>query len=156
MKQDYGLFGLSKMHHTLNSRPDQLTRNQMYQCQWKGVGKVWTLIKIFKKTGWKRNDLVRLRNLSSKKTGKLRNSPVLEETNRFLYADTECSHSALGNVYPVSLDRTWNMTIAHLLSEVYSEIFRNQIYFSFFPKYLNPRRKIRKIWWKHHNEECPL
>ena len=43
--------------------------------------------------------------------GNLRNSPVLEETNRFLYADTECSHSALGNVYPVSLDRTWNMTM---------------------------------------------
>ena len=35
-------------------------------------------------------------------------------------------------------------TIAHLLSEVDSEIFRNQIYFSFYPKYLNPRRKIRK------------
>ena len=35
---------------------------------------------------------------------------------------------------------------AHLLSEVNSEIFRNQIYFSFFPKYLNPRRKLLKSW----------
>ena len=36
--------------------------------------------------------------------------------------------------------------LAHLLSQVNSEIFRNQIYFSFFPRYLNPRKKIRKIW----------
>ena len=36
-----------------------------------------------------RNDLVRLRNLSTEKTGNLRNSPVLEKTHRFLYSDTE-------------------------------------------------------------------
>jgi hypothetical protein len=37
-----------------------------------------------------RNELVRLRNLSSEKTGNLRNSPALEKTHRFLYSDTEC------------------------------------------------------------------
>ena len=30
-------------------------------------------------------------NLSSEKTGDLRNNPLLEETNHFLYSDTECS-----------------------------------------------------------------
>ena len=37
-----------------------------------------------------RNHLASLRNLSSEKTGNLRNSPVLEKTHRFLYSDTEC------------------------------------------------------------------
>ena len=34
--------------------------------------------------------------------------------------------------------------LGQLLREVNSEIFRIQIYFSFFPKYLNPRRKSLK------------
>ena len=37
-----------------------------------------------------RNDLVRLRNLSSEKTGNIRNSPLLEKTHCFLYSDTVC------------------------------------------------------------------
>ena len=37
-----------------------------------------------------RNDLVRLRNLSSEKKGNIRNSPLLEKTHCFLYSDTEC------------------------------------------------------------------
>ena len=48
----------------------------------------------------------------------------------------------------------WNKDPAKdkLLSEVHLEIFRNQIYFRFFPKYLNPRRKIigklvKIPWW---------
>jgi hypothetical protein len=42
----------------------------------------------------------------------------------------------------LSFKMIWTSPLAHLLSEVNSEIFRNQNYFRFFPKYLNPRRKI--------------
>ena len=47
-----------------------------------------------------RNDLVRLRNLSSEKTGNLRNSPVLEKTHRFLYSDTECNEQVASFLAP--------------------------------------------------------
>ena len=46
------------------------------------------------------------------------------------------------------IERNWlilmNTSIAHLLSEVYWEIFRNQIYFSFFSEIFESKKKYQK------------
>ena len=52
--------------------------------------------------------------------------------------------------------RLLKSNLSPVAREVNSEMFRNQIYFSFLPKYLNPRKKSLKSQWKYHDEECPL
>jgi hypothetical protein len=39
---------------------------------------------------------------------------------------------------------------------LFLDISKSNFIFVFFPKYLNPRKKSRKSWEKHHKEECHL